>query len=106
MHSLMYGTPVISNNDFVSQMPEVEAVVPGFTGDFFETNDASSLAMVIMDFRSRFPDRRKTRKYCFDMIDGIYNPEKQIEILLMAINGIDAPKGDDAFTLFEDQSIQ
>lgn len=106
MHSLMYGTPVISNNDFVSQMPEVEAVVPGFTGDFFETNDASSLAMVIRDFRSRFPDRRKTRKYCFDMIDGIYNPDKQIEVLLMAIDGIDAPKGDDAFTLFKDQSIQ
>ena len=43
IHSLSYGTPVISHNDFKHQMPEFEAIVPGETGAFFIANDLNSL---------------------------------------------------------------
>ena len=102
MHSLMYGTPVISHDDFVSQMPEVEAVVTGFTGELFKTGDANHLAEILTSFPARFPNREQTRKNCFAMIDRIYNPSKQIEILKMAINNVPASQGDEAFILFNE----
>lgn len=34
MHSMVFGTPVITHNDFKWQMPEFEAIEPGKTGDF------------------------------------------------------------------------
>lgn len=100
MHSLMYGTPVISNNDFIGQMPEVEAIVPGFTGELFESGSVENLAYVLNGFSTRFPDRELTRKNCFAMIDEIYNPFKQMNILTMAIKGIPADRGNDAFNIF------
>lgn len=102
MHSLMYGTPVISHDDIVSQMPEVEAVVTGFTGELFKTGDVKHLAEILASFPSRFPNRDQTRKNCFTMVDRIYNPSKQIKILKMAINDVPASNGDEAFTLFDE----
>ena len=47
MHSLVYGTPVITHNDPAEQMPEWEAIVPGQTGDFFRRGDVHDLARTI-----------------------------------------------------------
>lgn len=104
MHSMMYGTPVISHDDFESQMPEVEAIVPGFTGYLFKKDSVTDLADKMHDFKAAFPDRELTRQRCFAMIDKVYNPEKQVEILTMAIQGIPAPMGNDAFVLFDEEA--
>lgn len=100
MHSLMYGTPVVSNDDFASQMPEVEAVIPGYTGELFKSGSIESLTNVLIEFTARFPDRELTRNNCFAMIDDIYNPFKQMNVLAMAIEGKPADHGDDAFNMF------
>ncbi len=34
MHSLVYGTPVITHNNFSNQSPEFEAIIDGKTGSF------------------------------------------------------------------------
>ncbi len=39
IHSLMYGTPVITHNNFDQQMPEYEAIIPKYNGDYFNFND-------------------------------------------------------------------
>lgn len=101
MHSLMYGTPVISNSDFVAQGPEVEAIVSGFTGDLFERDNVQDLADQLLIYKARYPNRDITRRHCFRMIDSIYNPGKQVEIMRLAIQGAPALTGDDAFQLFE-----
>lgn len=44
IHSLTYGTPVISNDDYSHQMPEFEAIINNVTGSFFKTNDVNDLA--------------------------------------------------------------
>ena len=101
MHSLMYGTPVISNDDYVSQMPEVEAIVIGHTGEVFCNGSISSLSETLVKFKAKYSDREKTRQNCFSMIDTIYNPTNQARILKMAIEGDDALEGKDVFYLFK-----
>lgn len=101
MHSMMYGTPVISHDDFVSQMPEVEAIVAGYTGLLFKKDNVVDLTEKLRYFKTYFPNRGLTRQRCFKMMDELYNPAKQAEILNMAIQNIAAPDGNDAFVLFD-----
>ncbi|KQB51553.1 hypothetical protein AQS70_17700 [Pseudomonas endophytica] len=100
MHSLMYGTPVISHDNFISQMPEVESIIEGHTGEIFEQDNIISLAEKITSFKKHYPDREKTRQDCFLMIDQIYNPKKQVSVLKMAIHKAKALDGNDAVNLF------
>jgi len=44
MHSLVYGTPVITHNNFSNQGPEFEAIIDGKTGSFFKEDSAEDLA--------------------------------------------------------------
>lgn len=82
IHSLMFGCPVISNDDFKTQMPEFEAIVPGETGDFFHAYDASDLAERISRwFMDSGAKREQIRTVCFRKIDESWNPEFQLDVL-------------------------
>lgn len=82
IHSMMFGTPVISHNCFKYQMPEFEAIKPGITGDFFEYGNVNSLADTIeMWFEIHSNDRETVRKNCYREIDSFWNPEFQIKVL-------------------------
>lgn len=48
IHSLSYGTPVISNDSFNTQMPEFESIVDGVTGSFYKTGNIYDLATKIL----------------------------------------------------------
>lgn len=100
MHALMYGTPVITHNFWPGQMPEVEAVVEGKTGFFFEQGNLDSLKNALLALSEIDNEQRDTvRKACFRMIDEIYNPINQVRILADAISGRTAVSGDDAFRI-------
>ena len=43
LHSMAYGTPVATHNDFAEQMPEYEAIIEGRTGFFFDRNSVDDL---------------------------------------------------------------
>ena len=47
IHSLSYGTPVITHDSFSHQMPEFEAIIPNLTGNFFEEGNLQSMNEVI-----------------------------------------------------------
>lgn len=84
MHSMAYGTPVISHNNFDKQMPEFEAIIPGVTGDFFEENSAKDLARTIQNWFNTHP--QKPVDDCINVIERSYTPEFQrgvIESVLM-----------------------
>lgn len=82
MHALVYGTPVITHNNFVYQMPEFEAIVKGKTGDFYKYNSAKSLANTISEWVIKHHDDREiVRQNCFQEIDTNWTPEFQIKIL-------------------------
>lgn len=82
IHSLMFGTPVITHNNFPYQMPEFEAIHPGVTGDFFEMGNVESLSDCIKDwFVLHRLDREKIRQYCYNEIDAYWNPYYQLKAL-------------------------
>lgn len=60
IHSLTYGTPVITNDNFKIQMPEYEAIIPGVTGDFFKENDVDDLSTVILNWVDLNEDQRNS----------------------------------------------
>lgn len=102
VHSLMFGTPVISHSDMDRQMPEVEAVAPGISGMLFRYGDIADLSTCLISFPDVFHDRRQTRENCFRIIDEIYNPYRQCEVLSDAIHGKAAAQGDDMQALYGD----
>lgn len=81
MHTMMFGTPVISHNCFKFQMPEFEAIKPNITGDFFEYQNNKSLTVTISNwFKIHKKDRHTIRENCFNEIDTYWNPYYQIKI--------------------------
>lgn len=81
MHTMVFGTPVISHNNFPWQMPEFEAIHPGETGDFFEMDNVDSLARTINQWFDSGKSREEVRHACYHEIDTQWNPKFQIEVI-------------------------
>jgi glycosyltransferase involved in cell wall biosynthesis len=90
MHSLAYGTPVVTHNDPDEQGPEWEAVAAGHTGDFFRRGDVQDLAKAIHKWCVRpWPDEC-VRQQCIEVIDKFYNPQFQRQAIGRAVAGLPA----------------
>lgn len=81
MHSMAFGTPVISHQNFPMQMPEFEAIEDGVTGAFFEEDNIESLANTIKVWLSANKKREDIRNACYKVIDERYNPYRQIIVM-------------------------
>lgn len=82
MHSLVYGTPVLTHNKFSLQMPEFEAIVEGKTGSFFEYDNIDSLASSISRWLADYGEEREMiRNNCFDEIDNNWTPSFQLDVI-------------------------
>ena len=80
IHSMMFGTPVITHNNFAYQMPEFEAIRSSGTGDFFEQGSIDSLALSIGNwFVNKSGKRLEVRNACFKEIDEQWNPYFQMK---------------------------
>ena len=87
IHSMVYGTPVITHGNFTNQMPEFEAIIRGKTGDFFIENELNSLTLKIKEWFSINKDNREEiRNFCFSQIDNYYNPNFQIDKIKKILN--------------------
>lgn len=82
IHSLTYGTPVVTNNNFSTQMPEFEAINEGTTGSFFEENNVCSLAENIKRWLTlSAKERENVRKAARAEIEQKWSVKSQIEML-------------------------
>ena len=82
MHTMVFGTPVLTHNDFPWQMPEFEAIKEDETGGFFERDNVDSLCAALSGwFKSSDYNREQIRKNCFAEIDQNWTPQFQIEVL-------------------------
>ena len=78
IHSMTYGCPVISHDNFYEQMPEFEVIVNRQTGFFFEQNNIEDLVLKINEVLKL--NKEELRKNCFKMIDSKFNTRYQIEV--------------------------
>ena len=76
MHSLSYGTPVITHNDFKNQMPEAESITENINGLFFKKDYIEDLAEKILKSSEIKFDKHIVRS----VIDEKYNPNFQKKI--------------------------
>lgn len=85
IHSMSYGTPVLTHDNFVTQMPEFETVIPGKTGLLFKEDDIEDLASNIKNWFTNFSDRELVRQNCFSVIDDHYNPYFSLSVIKKAL---------------------
>jgi glycosyltransferase involved in cell wall biosynthesis len=85
IHSMTYGTPVISHNNLDKQGPEVEAILPGITGELFEYDDIQSLADEIVKWIHCKDDKPEIIDECRELISSHFSPAAQIKFIEMAI---------------------
>ena len=82
IHVMVFGTPVITHNDFPHQMPEFEAIHDGETGTFFESDNVESLANGIETWLDTKSDKREeVRLACFHEVDTQWTPQYQIDVI-------------------------
>ncbi len=81
LHAMTYGTPVISHDDFESQMPEYETIVPGVTGDLYEHGSFIAFCNTINRWLSNHTNRDEVRENCYSIINGKFNSNYQIQLL-------------------------
>ena len=82
LHCLVYGTPVITHNNFPNQMPEFESVKPGITGDFYDEDSVQDLGDKIIFWLDKTKtDRNSIRQNCFELMKSRYNPDFQVNVL-------------------------
>lgn len=87
IHSMAYGVPVITHDNFVKHGPEFETIKTGKTGDFFKENDISDLSNKIEKWLSlESVKREKIRNACYTIIDEKYNPHYQVNLLRKLLN--------------------
>lgn len=80
IHSMTFGTPVISHSDYPNQGPEFESIIPNQTGYFFEKDNPVDLAdkiKFVLDMPSDVYERIRLR--CMQEIDDKWNSRVQIQ---------------------------
>lgn len=88
IHSLTYGTPIITHSNLPNQMPEVEVLIPGITGEYFDEDSVTSLAEAIYRILKLSVNRENTRHACYNIIDSQWTPEYQMSILRQVLNPV------------------
>lgn len=84
IHSLSFGTPVLTHDNFDNQMPEAEAIEEGKNGGFFRENDINDLVNKINFFALN--NKLITKETCRKIILKYYNPNYMFKTFDRLIN--------------------
>lgn len=87
MHTLVFGTPALTHDDFPHQMPEFEAIREDETGSFFKNDNVESMAESISRwFAEKGGQRESVRQACMNEIDTSWTPQFQLKVLQSVIH--------------------
>lgn len=82
IHALSYGTPVVTNDDYDTQMPEFEAIANGETGSFYQKANVQSLSEHLLRWASlNEAARESVRQKARQTIEKEWSVDYQISIL-------------------------
>jgi glycosyltransferase involved in cell wall biosynthesis len=87
MHSLVYGTPVITHNCEEFQMPEYEAILDGINGGLYEYGSIDALFMKVKEWLEKDDSDYRKDNYG-KIIDDYYNPNMQLKLINKAVKKI------------------
>ncbi|WMN87516.1 glycosyltransferase [Vibrio parahaemolyticus] len=88
IHSLSYGTPVITHDNYSLQMPEFEAINDPITGSFYKFGSLESLIEKVKFWLFESNDSHYDNNKCRDVVDNYYNPQAQAKLIYNAIKGL------------------
>jgi 1,2-diacylglycerol 3-alpha-glucosyltransferase len=88
MHSLTYGVPVMTHDNFTFQNPEVEAITENETGIFFKYNDFDNMIIKLESWIRTERNKQDTSLKCQEIIYKKYNPDYQANRIVFSIKQI------------------
>lgn len=91
IHALAYGVPVITHDDLDQQMPEVEALSAGLTGEFFRRDDVGSLVAAML----RCLDAKRNETIfatAIAEVEARWTPETQVRLIEDAVERLEGAK--------------
>jgi glycosyltransferase involved in cell wall biosynthesis len=87
IHSLTYGVPVITHNNFKYQNPEVEAISENITGIFFNYKDYDDMYQKLKTWIYE-KDKKDVRSKCYEIIKKNYNSNNQANAIINSVEYI------------------
>ena len=81
MHSLAIGIPVITHDNFNTQMPEFEAIIDKVTGSFYQEDDIESLISKIHYWIFNEEACKIAKDECLSVISLRYHVDYQIKVI-------------------------
>ena len=88
LHSLIYGTPVITHDNFSKQMPEFEAIFPGISGEFYNYGNIGDLCTKIKAIIGLIDTGVINPTTCREAILKCYNTEYQAGVFVQMLNSL------------------
>lgn len=88
MHSLVYGVPVLTHDNFKYQNPEVEAIIPGKTGIFYKYGDLNSMIAKIREWEQKRESKEIVKAKCNSVINSLYNPVNHGNCIIEALDKV------------------
>jgi len=86
IHAMGYGLPVITSNNFPHHGPEVEAIIPGITGDLYHAGSLDSLIETIGKWCGKvLSERDNIRRSCIERIGSTYTAQNQVKCIIQAL---------------------
>lgn len=88
LHAMMYGVPVITHDDFDTQMPEYEIITPGINGDLYRRGDEADMREKVAAWLRSHSDagsREKARRTCHAAINDRWNSDRQLAVFRSVI---------------------
>lgn len=87
MHSLVYGTPVVTHQDPNRQAPEAEAIIDDVNGSLYIHGDLNDLVQAIRRWTTTPMPDEASRPRCHELIDRFYTPVFQRNVIDRAVDG-------------------
>ncbi|MEC8333401.1 MAG: glycosyltransferase, partial [Verrucomicrobiota bacterium] len=88
LHSLIYGTPVITHDNFSEQMPEFEAICPGVSGEFYIYGNIDDLCTKIKAIIGLVDAGLINPTTCREAILKSYNTEYQAGVFVQMLSSL------------------
>lgn len=85
IHSLGYGVPVCTHDNYEFQNPEVESIIDGESGILFGYENYNDMILKLKEYILSGRSKKESQASCFKMIDNYYNPNNQAECIKSAV---------------------